>query len=129
MAERLPQITLSASQTAQVMGSMSEDTSLAWLLVNGIGDPKTMISAARDPRLSLSLTPGLAILASLPRDGSSMALTDLSRLVEVTPSTTHRYLLTLVEVGLVERNAKTCIASPHTQSRRTPKTLACDRTG
>ena len=106
MAERLPQITLSSTQAAQVMEAMSEYTSLASLLLNGIGDPKTLMSA-RDPRFSLSLIRGLAILASLPRDGSSMGLIELSRLLEVSPSTTHRYLLTLVEVGLIERDEKT----------------------
>ncbi len=60
-----------------------------------------------DRRLSRSLLMGLVMLASMPDDGSDVGVAELARLVGMNTSTAHRYLTTLLEVGLVERDAET----------------------
>jgi hypothetical protein len=57
-----------------------------------------------DPRFSRSLLRGLMVLASLTPDGTGRQLTDVSRELEMGLSTTHRYVSTLLEVGLLERD-------------------------
>ncbi|MBA3808525.1 MAG: helix-turn-helix domain-containing protein [Solirubrobacterales bacterium] len=47
------------------------------------------------------------LFASFPQDGSELGINDLARLTEMNPSTTHRYVTTLVEVGLLQRDPKT----------------------
>ncbi len=60
-----------------------------------------------DRRLSRSLLIGLLLLASMPDDGSHVGVAELARLVGANTSTTHRYITTLVAVGLVERDPVT----------------------
>jgi hypothetical protein len=57
-----------------------------------------------DPRLSRSLQRGLSILACFGADGDPRGI--LARDLEMSPSTTHRYASTLVELGLLERCPK-----------------------
>jgi DNA-binding transcriptional ArsR family regulator len=58
----------------------------------------------KSPNISRSLLVGLIVLCSVPSDGSYVGVVDLSRRIDKSASTTHRYLATLVEVGLVEQN-------------------------
>ncbi len=60
-----------------------------------------------DRRLSRSLLTGLVILASMPDDGADVGVAELARLMGMNTSTTHRYLTTLLEIGLVERHPVT----------------------
>lgn len=60
-----------------------------------------------DPQLSQSLLRGLAILAAMPRDGAWAGNSELAQRLQVSPSTSHRYLSTLVAAGLVEQDART----------------------
>jgi IclR helix-turn-helix domain len=69
-----------------------------------------------DPRISASLMRGLLVFAALPSDGRSMRGLDLSRLLGIGPSTIHRYLATLVVLGLVEQD-------PSSRSYRLAKRL------
>lgn len=62
---------------------------------------------AESPRLSRSLLLGLLVLASFPVDGSALAVTDIAARLEMTPSTTHRYLTTLLAVGLLDQDPRT----------------------
>jgi DNA-binding MarR family transcriptional regulator len=57
-----------------------------------------------DRKMSRSLLTGLLLLSSLPPDGSFTTNSELARKLGISPSTCHRYLRTLVEVGLVERD-------------------------
>jgi IclR-like helix-turn-helix domain-containing protein len=61
---------------------------------------------AESPRLSRSLLLGLLVLASFPADGSSTAVTDVATQLDMSPSTTHRYLSTLLAVGLLEQDPR-----------------------
>ncbi|HEV3320018.1 MAG TPA: helix-turn-helix domain-containing protein [Solirubrobacteraceae bacterium] len=56
-----------------------------------------------DPRLSRSLLRGLSILTCFGPDGGSRGIVEMAEDLGMSPSTTHRYALTLVELGLLER--------------------------
>jgi len=63
--------------------------------------------ALTDPQLSQSLLRGLAILSSYGPDRPWRAIIDLSQQLNMSPSTTHRYVKTLRAVGLLEQNPTT----------------------
>jgi hypothetical protein len=60
-----------------------------------------------NPRLSRSLLRGLAMLTCFGPDGRERGIVELARDLGMSPSTAHRYALTLVELGLLERCPKT----------------------
>jgi hypothetical protein len=62
---------------------------------------------ADDPRLSRSLLRGFALLAGFAPDGGERGIVELAKDLDMSPSTAHRYALTLVELGLLERCPKT----------------------
>jgi hypothetical protein len=68
-----------------------------------------------DPRLSRSLMRGLSILTCFGPDGGARGIVELADDLSMSPSTAHRYALTLVELGLLER-------CPKTRKYRLPKT-------
>jgi hypothetical protein len=61
---------------------------------------------ADSPRLSRSLMLGLLVLAAFPRDGATLAVTDVASKLGMSPSTTHRYISTLLAVGLLEQDPR-----------------------
>lgn len=58
---------------------------------------------AEDPRMSRSLLRGLSLLAGFGPDGAERGIVELANELGMSPSTAHRYALTLVELGLLER--------------------------
>ncbi len=72
-------------------------------------DDLSLLSAINlnDPQLSQSLLRGLAIFAAMPRDGAWAANSQLAQHLQMSQSTSHRYLSTLVTAGLVEQNTRT----------------------
>jgi IclR helix-turn-helix domain len=60
-----------------------------------------------DPRMSRSLLRGLSLLAGFGPDGAERGIVELAEDLGMSPSTAHRYALTLVEVGLLERCPRT----------------------
>jgi hypothetical protein len=60
-----------------------------------------------DSRLAQSLLRGLLILAAMPREGAWVGNSELAQRLQMSPSTSHRYLSTLVTAGLVEQDART----------------------
>ncbi len=60
-----------------------------------------------DKRLSRSLLSGLLVLSSFPPDGGYCGIAELSRMLDMNTSTTHRYVATLLAVGLLERDPST----------------------
>ncbi len=60
-----------------------------------------------DRRLSRSLLSGLLVLSCFPPDGGYMGIAELARTLGMNTSTTHRYVTTLLAVGLLERDAAT----------------------
>ena len=65
------------------------------------------IAAEPQPRLSGSLLRGLFVLATLPSNPETVGVLELSKQLEMSASTLHRYLQTLLIAGLVRRDAKT----------------------
>jgi hypothetical protein len=61
----------------------------------------------KDPRLSRSLLRGLSILTCFGPAGRERGIVELAGDLGMSPSTAHRYALTLVELGLLERCPKT----------------------
>ena len=64
-------------------------------------------SDSDDPRLSRSLLRGLSLLTGFGPDGGERGIVELAGDLGMSPSTAHRYALTLVELGLLERCPKT----------------------
>lgn len=60
-----------------------------------------------DPRMSRSLLRGLSLLTAFGPDGGARGIVELADELGMSPSTAHRYALTLVEVGLLERCPRT----------------------
>jgi hypothetical protein len=58
-------------------------------------------------RLSRSLLAGLLVLSCFPPEGIDMGIKDISEELELNTSTVHRYVLTLVAAGLLERDPDT----------------------
>jgi hypothetical protein len=103
-------VELSASQVEKVVRAASDGRSMA-MLFSGLADVRAILAGERGPledaRLSRSLLMGLLILVLLPQDGSYVKLGELAGMGGTSPSTTHRYLSTLVAVGLVEQDPGT----------------------
>jgi hypothetical protein len=57
-----------------------------------------------DKRFSGSLLFGLRLIYAFPRDGALIGHIELARKLDKNPSTVHRYLITLLAVGLIERD-------------------------
>jgi hypothetical protein len=60
-----------------------------------------------DRRLSRSLLSGLLVLSCFPVDGGYLGIAELARVLDMNTSTTHRYVTTLLAVGLLERDPTT----------------------
>jgi IclR helix-turn-helix domain len=60
-----------------------------------------------DPRMSRSLLRGLSILTCFGANGDSRGVVEIAEELGMSPSTTHRYTFTLVELGLLERCPRT----------------------
>jgi hypothetical protein len=60
-----------------------------------------------DPRLSRSLLRGLSLLTGFGPDGAERGIVELAEELGMSPSTAHRYAVTLVELGLLERCPRT----------------------
>jgi hypothetical protein len=100
-------IELSPDQLSQVVRAASDGGHVSMLL-SGLDHARDALVAGLDySRLSSSLLRGLLILASFPADGSYLTITELSRLTGRSMSTTHRYVSTLLAVGLLERDPLT----------------------
>ncbi len=103
-------IDLSPDQVDDVVRKASDGGTLSTVLL-GLehvrGALATQPEELENPRLSRSLLLGFVVLASMPADGSYVGVVELAQRSGRSASTTHRYLSTLMSVGLVERDART----------------------
>ena len=110
MTERAISIELTRAQVDQVVREASGEDGVSALL-RGMGDQAALASKYRalseSPRLSRSLLLGLLVLACFPADGGSLAVSDIAERLGMSPSTTHRYMTTLLAVGLLEQEPRT----------------------
>lgn len=101
---------LSRAQLEQVLRDVSAVRDVS-LLLTGLHDLPDVLALVDEQlnseRYSRSLLYGLALFAALPADGSYVGITGLARRLGMSISTAHRYVSTLVAVGLVERNPNT----------------------
>ncbi len=110
-------IKLSPVQVDEVVRAASESRapSIVALISGALTAPQNGKKPVRSPlsehmpmetvnrRLSRSLLRGLSILTCFASDGSSRGIVEIAKELSMSPSTTHRYALTLVELGLLER--------------------------
>jgi hypothetical protein len=103
-------VELSAAQIDQVVRAASEGGSMS-VLLSGLADVRVVLAAGpqqlEDRRLSGSLLRGLLMLASFPTDGGYLGIAQIARMLDMDSSTVHRYVSTLVSVGLLERDPAT----------------------
>jgi hypothetical protein len=115
-------IALSPAQVDAVVRAASREQgpSIATIIATSLARPHTDRSAADEPgardartelfaadvddsRLSRSLLRGFSLLAGFAPDGAERGIVELADDLGMSPSTAHRYALTLVELGLLER--------------------------
>ncbi len=103
-------IELTRAQVERVSRDAAGGEGLTGLL-RGLASDGSLASSyealSSSPRLSRSLLLGLMVLASFPDDGGELAVTDVAAKLEMSPSTTHRYMATLLAVGLLEQDPRT----------------------
>lgn len=99
-------IDLSKAQVDLVMRAAAGESRFSSLLQKGLyaQELPDRLEAIDNSRLSRSLLAGLMLLASFPRDGGYLGNGEAARRLGMNPSTSHRYISTLVEVGLLERD-------------------------
>jgi DNA-binding MarR family transcriptional regulator len=101
-------IELTRTQVDQVVrrssGGSGVSSVLSGLADRGLASNYRALSAS--PRLSRSLLLGLLVFACFPTDGDALAVTDVAQRLGLSPSTTHRYMTTLLAVGLLEQDAR-----------------------
>jgi hypothetical protein len=72
------------------------------------GPPRGMLASdSSDPRLSSSLLRGLSLLTCFDADDGPRGIVDMANALGMSPSSAHRYALTLVHLGLLERSPRT----------------------
>ena len=109
-------IELSKSQVDQVVRSAGQGGTLS-VLLSAVKDPEWPLALDSeewahpaqmdDRRLSRSLLSGLLVLSCFPTDGGFLGIAELARMLDMNTSTTHRYVTTLLAVGLLERDPST----------------------
>jgi hypothetical protein len=68
--------------------------------------PQGYFPTYEDARLSRSLLRGLSVLTCFGPENEERGIIELADLLGMSPSTTHRYVSTLVELGLLERSTR-----------------------
>jgi IclR family transcriptional regulator, pca regulon regulatory protein len=68
-------------------------------------EPAWSIPTPRGPRYSQSLERGLAILAVFTPERPVLGIADIAEMLDISRSTTHRYVITLVALGYLEQGA------------------------
>jgi hypothetical protein len=99
-------ITLSDSQVNEIVRKASAASGLSFPLA-GLKELPVLDLAheqLNDQRLSRSLMIGLLAYASFPEDESYLGVIEFARMLHANSITVHRYLQTLLVVGLLERD-------------------------
>ncbi len=109
-------IELSKSQVDQVIRAAGRGGTMS-VLLTALKDPSWTLgidaeewaqpAQMEDRRLSRSLLSGLLVLSCFPADGGYLGIAELARMLGMNTSTTHRYVTTLLAVGLLERDSST----------------------
>jgi DNA-binding MarR family transcriptional regulator len=107
---------LSKAQVDQVVRAAGQGGTMS-VLLSAVRDPEWTLALdseewsypaqMEDRRLSRSLLSGLLVLSCFPADGGYLGIAELARMLDMNTSTTHRYVTTLLAVGLLERDPAT----------------------
>jgi hypothetical protein len=104
-------IELTKAQVDRVVRSASQEGGSISVLLAGLGGLREYLGASPremdNRRLSHSLLSGLLVLATFPDDGGYLGVAEIGRMLDMNTSTTHRYISTLLAVGLLERDPNT----------------------
>jgi hypothetical protein len=111
-------ITLSGNQIDHVvraaLGEGATPSVSALVAGSGLHNPSARVAlSARyrmlqdNRRLSRSLLAGLLVLSCFPPEGVDLGIKDISEQLDLNTSTVHRYVVTLVAAGLLERDPET----------------------
>jgi IclR helix-turn-helix domain len=112
-------ITLSPAQVDQILRAAARSTvpSVSVLVAGATkgrmlsGDPSdssaSFMPDGSNRRLSRSLLRGLSILTCFNATDGERGILELARELGMSASTTHRYAMTLTELGLLERSPRT----------------------
>jgi hypothetical protein len=106
-AEREISITLSDTQVAQVVRAARETPGLVTLLagVSDLAEMRRVLGPLfSQTKGSHSTLRSLLVLAAFPADGGERELADVAKALDLSPSTTHRYVRTWTELGLLEQD-------------------------
>ncbi len=101
-------IELTRAQVDQIVRRSAGGNAVSKILA-GLVDAELKSSypaLSASPRLSRSLLLGLLVLAAFPTDGEELAVSDVAARLNLSPSTTHRYMSTLLAVGLLEQDPR-----------------------
>lgn len=102
-------ITLTDWQVARVVREASPVPGLT-ALPAGLDDfgelQGAVLPLLDDAAYSRSTLRALLVLGAFPPDGSERELTDVARQLDLSPSTTHRYIGTWMAVGLLEQHPR-----------------------
>jgi hypothetical protein len=106
--ERVP-LGLTAAQVARVLEAAGAGGEADAGAFSGLAKPEELVrsSLLEDHRVSRSLLLGLVVLIGFPADGSERGVTAIARELDLPSSTTHRYIHTLLTVGLLEQDPVT----------------------
>jgi hypothetical protein len=100
-------VELSQAQIDRVLREAAGTGNMS-VLFSGLAEVRDALESSRalleDARLSRSLLCGLWLLAAFPADGSYIGNGEIAGELGMPISTAHRYISTLVAVGLVERD-------------------------
>lgn len=69
-----------------------------------LSDPSVDVRPSAEPKYSRSLEFGLAIIGCFTVERPVLRISELSEMIKVSRSTTHRYAMTLVELGYLEQD-------------------------
>jgi hypothetical protein len=108
-AERNVTITLTEWQVARVVREVHGESHLEALpdVEHLAGMRGALVPLLDDATYSRSTLRALLVLAAFPPDGGERELTDVARQLDLSPSTTHRYIGTWMAVGLLEQHPRT----------------------
>jgi hypothetical protein len=103
-------IELSSAQVDRVLRQAVGSGNMS-IVLSGLDDLRSTLETPprqlADQRLSRSLLCGLLVLAAFPADGGYLGNADLARSLDINMSTAHRYIQTLLAVGLIEQHPGT----------------------
>lgn len=106
-SERSVTITLTEWQIARIMREVTGESGLA-ALPAGVDELSrlrgTLQPLLDDAAYSRSTLRALLVLGAFPVDREERELTDVARQLDLSPSTTHRYIGTWMAVGLLEQH-------------------------